>query len=83
MASYVTHFHQNFIGLTGSEENVRATAKSYSVYYAKSRGSDASSDYLMDHSSNIYLMDKKGKYVTHFSYGTPTDKIVDRLEKIL
>ena len=46
---------------------IAAVAKAYRVYYAKA-GKHRPRDYLMDHSSIIYLMGPDGRYVKHFTY---------------
>jgi len=69
MGEYVENFHPTQVGLTGSAEEIAKVAKAYRVYYARVEdGGDG--DYLMDHSSILYLMDRDGRFVTHFNYGT-------------
>ena len=77
MASYIGHFHPRLIGLTGSADDIAKAAKAYRVYYAKAKGEegDDPEDYLMDHSSILYLMDPDGKFVKHFTYTTDVDKL--------
>jgi protein SCO1/2 len=70
MKLYVSNFHPRMVGLTGSEADIAAVAKAYRVYYAKAKGSENSPDYLMDHSTILYLMGPDGKFVKHFTYGT-------------
>jgi protein SCO1/2 len=69
MKEYVSNFHPRMIGLTGSASDIAKVASVYRVYYAK-MGKEGDPDYLMDHSSNIYLMGPDGKFVRHFTYGT-------------
>lgn len=69
VGQYVESFHPRMIGLTGTPEQVAAAAKAYRVYYRKAEV-EGSSDYLMDHSSIVYLMGRDGKFLTHFSHGT-------------
>ena len=38
-------------------------------------------NYLMDHSSIIFLMDRKGSYVTHFSHQTQPSKLAAALRE--
>jgi len=57
--SYVEHFHEDLVGLTGSEE------------------------YLMDHTSLIYLMDKNGRFARHFTSGTSAEDIAAGLSSAL
>ncbi len=74
LAAYMEHFHPRLIGLTGSPGDIAKVAKAYRVYYAKA-GEAASEDYLMDHSSILYLMGPKGEFVKHFAYGTDVDAL--------
>jgi protein SCO1/2 len=70
MKDYVANFHPGFVGLTGSEEDIAAVTKAYRVYSRKVEQADASTPYLMDHTTLVYLMGPDGQYVTHFTYGT-------------
>lgn len=82
MKSYVENFHPRLVGLTGSSEDIKKAAKAYRVFYAKAK-SDSATEYLMDHSSIVYLMSPKGEYLTHFSYGTAPDKMAEGIIKFL
>jgi protein SCO1/2 len=82
LATYVTNFHERMVGLTGTEQQVSQAAKAYRIYFRKVED-ETSTDYLMDHSSIIYLMGPDGKYVTHFSHGTNAEDIAKRLNEIL
>ncbi|MCB4822217.1 SCO family protein [Roseicella aerolata] len=55
LADYVSRFHPRMQGLTGTPEQVAEVARRYRVYYARAQRSDTT-DYLMDHSSFIYLV---------------------------
>jgi protein SCO1/2 len=56
LKKYLTAFHPRFIGLTGTVAQVEDIKKSYKVYAAKVKD-DTMTDYTVDHSSFIYLMD--------------------------
>ena len=62
MGEYVKAFDPRIIGLTGNDAQVAAVAKEYRVYYA-AQPADKTSDYLVDHSSFVYLMDRNGKFL--------------------
>ena len=79
MKSYVASFHPSVTGLTGSGEDISAVAKAYRVYYRKAQNPDLS-DYTMDHTSFMYLMDAEGTFITHFPHAVMPDKLVERLE---
>ena len=80
LASYVSHFHPAMVGLTGSEEEVAGAAKAYRIFYQKVDQEDAS-EYLMDHSSIVYLMAPDGSYLTHFTHASTPDEIAAGLAK--
>ncbi|XP_073132030.1 protein SCO1 homolog 1, mitochondrial-like [Henckelia pumila] len=61
---YVKEFHPNLIGLTGTPDEVKKTARAYRVYYMKTE--DEGSDYLVDHSIVMYLMDPSMQFVKFF-----------------
>ncbi len=65
MKEYIASFHPAIIGLTGSAEQIAKIAKEYQVYYKKGENVDEH-DYVMDHSSLIYLMDPEGKFIATF-----------------
>lgn len=48
-----------FLGLSGTPEEIRQTAQAFRAYYAKVPTPDGS--YTMDHSASYYLIDKDGK----------------------
>jgi len=59
LRAYISGFDPQFLGLTGSAEQIKAAAGSFKAYYAKVPGAKGS--YSMDHSSSFYLLDKKGE----------------------
>lgn len=74
MAAFVADFHPRIIGLSGSPEQVKAAAYSHRAYYARApveEGAEVTeTEYAMDHSAYLYLMDPQGVYAHVFS---PTD----------
>ncbi|MBE9606545.1 SCO family protein [Acetobacteraceae bacterium H6797] len=60
---YVALFHPRLVGLTGSIEQVTEVARRYRVYFRKETRTD-NADYLMDHSSFIYLVGPDGMVKT-------------------
>lgn len=81
MKIYVSNFHPRLVGLTGSPEDIAAVAKAYRVYYAKAKGTEDKPDYLMDHTTILYLMGPDGKFVKHFTYGTDAKSLAEALRQ--
>jgi protein SCO1/2 len=82
LAEYAPMFHPSLVALTGSPEAIKAAAKAYRVYYAKAGNGDAN-DYLMDHSSFIYLMGPDGRYVGHFAHNATPEEIAGAIGEAL
>ncbi len=64
LKKYLAHFSEDYIGLTGSEREIKAVADKFNVRTEKIvTGSTAR--YFMGHTSSIYLLDRAGtvKYV--------------------
>ena len=85
LGDYVKNFHVRMVGLTGSAEQIKQAAKVYRVYYRKAKpaSGDPPKDYLMDHSSVVYLMDREGRYITHFTHRSPSEDIEAAIRKYL
>lgn len=80
LAGYAEHFHPRLLALTGTAEEIAAAARVYRIYYQKVEESGAS-DYLMDHSSILYLMGPDGSYLSHFSHASTAEDIAKGLSE--
>lgn len=83
LKAYVGNFGPRLVGLTGTPEEIAAIAKAYRAYYAKAGNGSAATDYLMDHSSIIYLMGPDGRFVKHMPYTTDAAKLATELKETL
>jgi protein SCO1/2 len=80
MKDYVAAFDPRIVGLTGTAEQVAATAKAYRVYYKRVGEGD---DYSMDHSTAIYVMDPEGNYATVLRHTAAPAEIAETLKELL
>lgn len=80
---YVASFHARFVGLTGTSADIQDVARAYRVYARKVKDETAPGSYTMDHTSIIYLMGPDGRFVTHFTSGTPLETMAAQLAKAL
>ncbi len=81
LKNYAANFHPRLVALTGSASAIATTAKAYRVYSAKS-GEKSGDNYLMSHSTFIYLMGPDGKYLTTFSYNTSPKSMAMGIRKL-
>jgi len=79
---YVPNFGPTFIGLTGTPQQIANAARAYRVYYQKVPGKDGG-PYLMDHSSIVYLLDRNGRFVTHFTHEAKAEAIAASVGRLL
>jgi protein SCO1/2 len=82
MAEYVQFLPDAYIGLTGSDVQVRAAADGYRVSYAKvETGSEAG--YAMAHTAELYLIDPEGRLRFHYPFGTDEEVIAADVAALL
>lgn len=82
LASYVAAVDERLIGLTGTHAQIAAVARAYRVFYRKVTP-PGMSDYLVDHTSLVYLMDPDGKFLAHFSHETPPERMAETLRRLV
>jgi protein SCO1/2 len=82
MKGYVSNFGPTFKGLTGTPDQIAAAAHAYRIYYQKVPVKDGG-PYLMDHSSIIYLLDRRGRFVNHFGHDTSAEAMAKALKRFL
>jgi len=68
IAAYVTIFHPDFWGLTGSQAELETVYKAYGVFREKQESSSAAG-YLVSHTATVYVIDKQGNLRLTFPYG--------------
>lgn len=78
---YLSNFDSRIQGFTGTPEAVSKAAKAYRVFYKKVPVDGG--EYTVDHSSAVYLFDRKGRFVEPIGYGTPHDRVVAQLKKLV
>ncbi|KAJ0561035.1 putative copper chaperone SCO1/SenC, Thioredoxin-like superfamily [Helianthus annuus] len=72
---YVKEFHPKLIGLTGDPDEIKKAARAYRVYYMKTE--EEGSDYLVDHSIIMYLMDPNMEFVKFFGKNNDVDALTE------
>jgi len=80
--TYVDHFNKNFIGLSGSEDQLTKIWGEYGVFREVVEGASAAG-YLVNHTARTTLIDGDGNLRLSFGFDTPVDDIVHDLKLIL
>ena len=81
LKSYAENFHPRLVALTGSAEQIAQAARAYKVFYQPVKQGDG--EYLMDHSSIVYLMDRDGHYLAHFGGNLNAEQMAAAIAKHL
>ncbi|HJK87301.1 MAG TPA: SCO family protein [Candidatus Megaira endosymbiont of Hartmannula sinica] len=93
MQDYLKHFDKEFIGLTGNEEQIKNISDIFKVFYVRADNTESDSskshmkkedqaapsrsDYMIDHTSFIYFMNKEGEYIKHFYFDNKAEDIIE------
>lgn len=70
--------HPRMIGLTGTDDQIRAVAQAYKTFY-KVPDDPVGDDYLVDHMTHTYLMLPKEGFVEFFSRDVSADALADQV----
>lgn len=81
LARYLQSFDRRIIGLSGSEADVASVGKAYRAYWEKVPTSE--SDYTMNHTASVFLMDAKGEFFGTIAYGEDHESRVAKLKRLL
>lgn len=82
LATYVGYFHDNFIGVTGSSDQVSAVSKRYGVQYRYTAVDDSAMGYVVDHSSAFYLIDQQGELRFALPHETPPETLIGAIRML-
>jgi protein SCO1/2 len=77
MGNYTQSIDSRIVGLTGTPQQIAAAAQEYGVYYEPRKSGPGAGDYVMDHSTYLYLMDAEGKFVRGLDADTPGERIAE------
>jgi protein SCO1/2 len=75
MRDYTRSFDPRIVGLTGTPADIAAVAQAYGVIYERHHNGPAADDYVVDHSTYIYLMDPAGRFVRGFDADASADEL--------
>lgn len=79
LAAFTDNLHPRMVGLTGSEEQIRAASQAYRTYF-KVQESDDPDYYLIDHSTFSYLVLPEHGFVEFFRRDVPPEDLADRVQ---
>jgi protein SCO1/2 len=83
MGNYTQSFDARIVGLTGTPQQIAAVAQEYGAYYEPRKRGPGAEDYVVDHSTYLYLMDAEGKFVRGLDADTPGERIAEAVRSAM
>ncbi|WGW04554.1 SCO family protein [Tropicibacter oceani] len=77
VGDFAANIHEKMIGLTGSEEQIKAASQTYRTYYKRQPGED--DYYLVDHSTFTYLVLPDHGFVEYFRREVSPDEMATKV----
>ncbi len=82
LTSYTKAFDTRILGLTGSPAEIAQAATAYRITFARHEMPQVS-DYAMDHTSVLTLLDASGRFVIRFGDQIGQDRLAEKLRAFL
>ena len=82
LSDYVSAFHEDIIGLTGTKNEIDKVAEDWGVYYQKEI-LDGEEDYTMNHLDIIFLANANGEFIDYFPPKIQSVLIVEKIRNII
>ena len=83
LKKHLPPFHHDFVGLTGTEEELSRIAGMFSVAYFKEDNEDQSDNYLMNHPTSIYLISRDTKLISRYPHSFSAGSLVQEIREFL
>lgn len=80
---YLAYFSPNFIGMSGSLEATERIASQLGVVYEKRYASESATDYLLDHTATVIVLDPQRRPQLLFPYGVTGEQIASDLQALM
>lgn len=75
LKEYAEFFHPKIVGATGSSQSLAEIAGRYGVFYARQKVDTAGGGYVVDHTSDTYVVGGDGSLLGKIAHATPPDQV--------
>ncbi len=83
LADYAGAIHPKLIALTGTEDDIRAAANAFRIFYQKAGPTGSADEYEMQHTRFTYLMTPGQGLTAMFRQNFPPAQIADDVARVL
>ena len=78
---YLKYFNEAFVGITGEQQDIDSLARQFGAGYMKEPDTTPG-QYLVSHTSSIFLVDPQGRLLASFSPPHDPNTIIDQFQQI-
>ena len=82
LKNYLAFFDERIIGLTGTQDQIENVSNQYHVYYSY-QNKDEVENYTVNHTANMYLLNKDNNVEKIFMPGTPFEEFFKYVNRYL
>ena len=82
VATYLSSFGDDLIGLTGTTEQVDHVKKTFGIIGERVE-SEGASDYLVNHTATLFLLDNTGDLFGTIGFGEAKDTAIAKLKRLM
>lgn len=83
LKEYATFFHPAITGVTGTPEALADVARRYGVFYARQQVATAGDGYVVDHTSDTYVIGRDGRLDGRIPHGASPEEVAAAIRKRL
>jgi protein SCO1/2 len=83
LREHLENFNPDFIGLTGTPDELEPVYQQFGVYYEKDTTTKSAAGYLVSHTASAFVVDPDGQWRLRHSFGTPVEDIVHDIKQLL
>ncbi len=85
LSKYLSSFDERIIGLTGQKSEIKRVADLFFAKYEKVASEDSAdaTDYTMNHTASIFLMNRKGNFAGTLDFQEQPDVRIKKLKRLI
>jgi protein SCO1/2 len=83
LGMHVNAFNPEFVGLTGTPEQLEAIYRIFDVVHEKDTSAGSAAGYLVNHTATTFVLDREGTWRLRETYGTPVEDLVHDIRQLL
>jgi len=76
-------FNPDFVGLTGTPEELEAVYNIFGVIHEKDTSSGSALGYLVNHTATTFILDAGGTWRLRETYGTEAEDFIHDIQQLL